>query len=560
MNEPVDSQLTSSPIDVSLGTAGKEIDQPRRSILNRIRMLFSDSSLTKKASLNALASGLEYAARLLVGFFVTPVLVAGLGDYYYGVNQVLSRLMGYLQPASGRPTQALKMKLANQQLVAVDDEKRKFVGSTLVILGYFLPLTVIAGSFITWFAPIWLKATPESYTTIRMASGVLVLNMILFNLGNVPRSALEGENLGYKRMGISALLVLVGGGLIWLSVTLKTGLVGVTVAAVISTLISGVFYLLVVRNYAPWFGIRWASRQDNREFLILSIWFMLWNLINTLMTASDVVVLGLFNSVQSVTNYTLTKYAPETTISIIAIAVFSILPGLGGIIGSGDMLKAAKVRSEIMSFTWWILTVFGATILLWNQSFLGLWVGDEHFPGGFTNLLIVLMVSQFVIIRNDANVIDLTLKLKQKVILGLVSVTLSIGLAILFVSGLQMGIPGVIAGIMSGRAILSVAYPLIVGKLIKISVLQQVKSVLRPIAVTLVLFFGFLLIGDKLANSNSYLTSSWVGLIISVGFTFLCLMVLTFYAGFTQKQRSSIRHRLSAIIASKTTKVASSVK
>lgn len=556
MNKPANSQLTSG----SLRVVEKEIEHPRRDLVNRLRSLFADSSLTKKASLNALASGLEYAARLLVGFFVTPVLVAGLGDYYYGVNQVLSRLMGYLQPASGRPTQALKMKLANQQMVAVDEEKRKFVGSTLVILGYFLPLTIIAGSIITWFAPIWFKATPESYTTIRIASGVLVLDMILFNLSNVPRSALEGENLGYKRMGISALLVLVAGGLIWLAVILKTGLIGVTVAAIISTIISGIFYLLVARNYAPWFGISWASREDNREFLALSIWFMLWNLINTLMTASDVVVLGLFHSVQSVTNYTLTKYAPETTINIIAIAVFSILPGLGGIIGSGDMLKAAKVRSEIMSFTWWILTVFGATILLWNQSFLALWVGDEHFPGGFTNLLIVLMVSQFVIMRNDANVIDLTLKLKQKVILGLISVTLSIGLAVFFVSGLQMGIPGVIAGIMSGRALLSVAYPLIVGKMIKISVMQQVKSILRPVAVTLALFFGFSSIGGQLAHWDSFLTSSWVGLVISVVFTFIFMLMVTFITGFTKNQRLSIRHRLSAIFSSKTTRATSGVK
>ena len=42
---------------------------------------FSDESLTKKASLNAFASLLDYGARVLVGFLVQPILVAGLGDY-----------------------------------------------------------------------------------------------------------------------------------------------------------------------------------------------------------------------------------------------------------------------------------------------------------------------------------------------------------------------------------------------------------------------------------------------------------------------------------------------
>jgi hypothetical protein len=161
------------------------------------------------------------------------------------------------------------------------------------------------------------------------------------------------------------------------------------------------------------------------------------------------------------------------------------------------------------------------------------------------------MVSQFVIMRNDANVIDLTLKLKQKVILGLISVTLSIGLAVFFVSSLKMGIPGVIAGIMCGRAILSVAYPLMVGKMIQISVLNQVKALLRPLLVTLIFFFGFLSFGNKLAQWDSFLISSWIGLIISIGCTFLGMLVVTFFAGFTARQRAAILHRLTAILSSK---------
>src|SRR6266487_3559318 len=44
----------------------------------------SDESLTKKAYLNALAAILDYGARLVVAFMINPVLVAGLGDYFYG--------------------------------------------------------------------------------------------------------------------------------------------------------------------------------------------------------------------------------------------------------------------------------------------------------------------------------------------------------------------------------------------------------------------------------------------------------------------------------------------
>jgi len=41
-------------------------------------------TLTQRASLNAIASLLDYAAKLLVSFVVTPIVVAGLGPSLFG--------------------------------------------------------------------------------------------------------------------------------------------------------------------------------------------------------------------------------------------------------------------------------------------------------------------------------------------------------------------------------------------------------------------------------------------------------------------------------------------
>ncbi len=82
---------------------------------NSLSRWLAEEDLTQRASLNALAAGLDYGARLIVGFLVTPLLVAGLGDYLYGAWQVLRRLMGYVSVGSGRNTQSLKWTLAKDQ-------------------------------------------------------------------------------------------------------------------------------------------------------------------------------------------------------------------------------------------------------------------------------------------------------------------------------------------------------------------------------------------------------------------------------------------------------------
>jgi O-antigen/teichoic acid export membrane protein len=516
----------------------------RTRFFRNISELISDKTLTKKAYLNAFASILEYATSLLVGFFLTPFIVSGLGDYSFGLWQVLNRLVGYLTPASGRPTFALKWTLANQQSSDDYEKKRRYVGSTLIIWALFLPLMLILGGIVAWFVPTWIKAPAPFVWTIRIVSIVLVANMIIDTLTNVPQAVLQGQNLGYKRMGMSAGLVIAGGVLTWLAVYLKLGIVGVGISALLETVLSGFFFLTIVRNYASWFGAAKPFNIELHEMLGRSWWFMGWNLVTTGLLASDVVVLGLFNSIVSVTSYTLTKYVPEMMISIIANVVFAIMPGLGGIIGSGDLKRAIRLRGEIMSLVWLVVTAMGSSVLLWNRSFLGLWVGIERYSGSLAHLLIVIGVMQLVFIRSDATIIDLTLRLSQKVLLGLVSVTVSVVTASVLVSYFKMGIVGLCLGIMLGRLILTFGYPLLISRFLGIPVSAQLKALVRPMLVSIILFGGAVAVDAVVPTITWPGAQHWIGFFLFAGLTGVIMVALSFFVGLTSEQRAVLVGRV----------------
>ncbi|MGH8605568.1 MAG: hypothetical protein ACREXR_23075, partial [Gammaproteobacteria bacterium] len=302
---------------------------------------------------------------MVVAFVITPWLVKGLGDYGYGIWQVLGRLISYVNPASGRSTQALKWTIANSQTSVDYEDKRRQVGSAIVVWLLFLPLLTVLGGSLAWFAPIWLGAPQEFIWSIRVAAALLVADLIMTSLGDVAFAVLKGENRGYKRMGLSTFLVFTGGGLTALALYFDSGIVGVAAAHLATTLLTAVLFLRVARSYIQWFGVARPTFERVRRFLGLSVWFLAWSVIMKLMQASDVVILGMFASPELVTVYSITKYVPEVAISAVAIVVFGITPGLGGIIGSGDLQKASRLRDEIMSLTWMITTVVGATTLLW---------------------------------------------------------------------------------------------------------------------------------------------------------------------------------------------------
>ena len=494
--------------------------------------------LTRRASLNALAAMIEYIARLVVGFVINPILVAGLGSFGYGVWQVLGRLVGYVSAAGGRPSQALKWSIANRQTSTDIAEKRRQVGSSLIVAAFFLPILVPIGLVIAWFVPAWLDATADMVWPIRVATALLVVNLVLVNFLAVPRSVLEGENLGYKRMGLSALLVFVGGGLVILAVKTDSGLPGVALATLATTILTAATYFYIVKAYVPWFGIRLPSRAEVMGFLNLSWWFLGWRLVMQILRSSDIVVLGIAESPELVSVYALSRYVPETLVTFVGMVIMGVAPGLGGIIGSGNMEKGASVRAEMMSFTWVLVTLAGVGILVWNRSFVGLWVGDEFYAGELTNLLIVILVAQFVFIRNDAYIIDLTLDLRKKVLFGAFAAVLAVALATGFVVFLDAGIVGLCAGFIIGRGFLSILYPAIVGKTLGIDLSDQLRQAVRPAIVSAALFAAALSAGRR------FEVDGWLPLIGVSIITVLLVGPVAFFTGLARERRTLLTQRM----------------
>jgi O-antigen/teichoic acid export membrane protein len=514
-----------------------------RSILTRpLGTLLSDEGLTRKASLNALASSLDYAARFVVNLLITPFLVAQLGDFRYGVWQVLGRLIGYLSPAGGRPTQALKWTIATQQASSDYAEKRRQVGSALVIWVLFLPPLSLLGGVLAWYTPDWLNAPRPVYPSIRWAAALLVADLIITNLVEVPRAVLRGENLGYKRMGLSTVLVFVGGGLTALGVSVGGGLIGVAAANLLTTLLTGALFVKVARSYVAWFGVAKPIVGAVRGFLGLSFWFMAWTLVMQLLRGADVVILGVLDSAEQVTRYSLTRNLPETLMGFVAIVMFGIAPGLGRIVGSRDLAKAARLRGEIMLFTWLIVTAFGSTMLLWNRSFVQLWVGSGYYAGTLANLLMILVVVQFVFIRNDANIIDLTLDLRTKVLTGLLSAGVSAAISAALIARFKLGIVGLTLGFLAGQSLLSVVYPLLVGRFLGLSPASQLRGVLRPACVTALVSALLAWLGHRV------LVAAWPALLVSGGMTLLLVSLVVVYAGTTREQKAGLVRRLRRVL------------
>src|SRR2546421_9559393 len=346
-------------------------------------------TLTGRASLNAVQSLLDYGAKLGVGLVVTPIVVAGLGSSLFGVWEMLNRLVSYMSAADGRPTEALRLIVSSRQAVEDDALQRRAVGAALLIWVLFLPLIAAVGAILIWIAPTITHVAPALRGAVRAVTALLLLSFFLTLVAGVPESVLRGMNLGYRRMGLQASLNVLGGLLTVVAVRAGLGLAGLGGAQVGVAAVTGLLFWLLAQRYVRWFGVARPGRADVMPLLSMSAWLTVGEAVAKLLLACDVIILGWVVSPAVVTTYVLTGYAARTATGIHVFAAGAAMPGLGGLIGRGDQERARAVRRELLTLTWLFATTVGVTVLCWNRSFLGLWVGQQHYGGTGRDPLIV---------------------------------------------------------------------------------------------------------------------------------------------------------------------------
>lgn len=514
--------------------------------LTKVRGLFTADTLTKKGYLNSLALLLDYGARMLVQFLLVPILKSGLGitvhGIWVGVNQWTVQ---YISAAGGRPTQSLEVLTANQQNVSDDEMKRRAVGSALAVWISFIPLLLLIGGFLIWRYPVFADVPPEYVRVTRWTIAILIIHIILFNLVDIPRAVLIGENMGYRRLGLSALGVLAMGAGMAMAVKLDWGLVGVGAMFSVTILVTGLLFLQVTRQFVTWFGVARPRRDETIKLLKLSGWLMLWQLVWQFISAGDVLLLDTLVEPDALALYSYSRFAPQSITGIVSAAIAGLMPGLGGLIGEKKFDRAADVRAEMYLLAWFSITVMGTVALICNRSFVTRWVGADGYIGFWPYLLLVTMLMIMLFVRQDSIIIDYTLDVKQRIIISFISVVVtlisSVALFQMF-DTYTMKLCGLLTGFIIGRIILLITYPYLIAQALEISYLKQYVRSIRPFFVTLILF------AVAIWLSEVALFDRYIGIMLVALGAAAVSTITAFLFGMTGQQRGALIGRVRNIV------------
>src|SRR5688500_6037763 len=139
----------------------------------------AQENLKQRAYLNGLTSIIDFAAVQITGLLVSPVIVKGLGSSLYGAWKIIGQLTGYATLADARATQVLKWTVARKKDIASEEELRSDVTSALFVTAFILPLILIAGAVITWYAPYITGVDIVYYSLVRITCALLLFSLVI---------------------------------------------------------------------------------------------------------------------------------------------------------------------------------------------------------------------------------------------------------------------------------------------------------------------------------------------------------------------------------------------
>ena len=231
----------------------------------------------------------------------------------------------------------------------------------------------------------------------------------------------------------------------------------------------------------------------------------MWSFVSKFLITGEILIIGYLIGPDEVSNYSFSYYACAIGVAISSIVTGSITPGLGKLVGEKNYYKSTEIVKLMREMTLGIGVFLGIIILLFNKSFVSIWVGKELFVGDFNNLLIVILMLQLITIRNEAFIIDLSLKIRKKVTLGVTSVIFSFLAALILITIFSHQIKYILLGIFFGRIMLNFIYPKMVNKLIDNSEFNYSYNLILKVIIIFVLAF---LLGQKIELEN------WLELIL----------------------------------------------
>jgi O-antigen/teichoic acid export membrane protein len=497
----------------------------------------------KRLALNTASNLGTLFLKIAFTFIMTPILIKNMGNYDYGLWEMIGAVIGYMGMLDLGIRPAVSRFAA--RFIAQEDD------SALVRLyataWYFL---LFIGLFVFMVLAVWgvyfpgtlaeKGASTEPYMWLMV---ILALQLLITFPAFTAESYMEAYQEYYLKNNITIINTIIGNCAILYFVSPDNALVLLAAVNAIGIATKYIFYVWYMHWKRPFLSCRrhYFSLEQLKTLFKFSIKTVIQGVCYRIETATDSLVIGIVMSPAAVPLYSV----PANLINYLRLISFNathvFMPYFSGLTATGEKEKIVQVYLSVSKITAGLIMVLGVGVFTLGEEFLRLWVGNE-IAESYLDIRIYLVAFTLLPMLNPYANRYLTAIDKHGVYAKWQPIVAIANLVLSLVLIGPMGIAGVALGSLIPGLIFQPFLLWYCCQQLEISVLKYIRSVLLPISLPLLGMYFALSFGETVIQISNYVELFGLGLAASCVYLALAYFV-SFSAVEKQQFKSLIRRK-----------------
>lgn len=325
-----------------------------------------------------------FVTRMAVTFFITPILVRNLGDYDYGVWELVVVVIGYMgmldlgiRPAVSRFAAYYKSRNDAASLLSMYSTAFLY----MLALG---AVSFVAAFAIGIFQPEWLaqdRSNPGKYKLLLFIVGTQLL--ISFP-GQVADSCLEGFQKYYLKNNISILFMVINTILIYRWINPANALLFVaTINAVTSVGKQIIFYLLIANQAEnrAYFSPGLVTKDSFRRIFSFSLKTFIQGGAKTIIDSVDKLIISFLAGVDVLVFFIIPTNLIRISRDLITTLAHAMMPVFAELHGKNEQDRARRYFINVSKYIFSVTILNAAGFLSLGGDFIRYWIGPKYGEG-----------------------------------------------------------------------------------------------------------------------------------------------------------------------------------
>jgi O-antigen/teichoic acid export membrane protein len=341
--------------------------------------------------LNAAANGLGFAAQLVVAFFLSPILVHGLGDARNGIWSLVESILAYLMLFDLGVAASVVRHVARFEATRDRDHlNRVFCTSVCIFaaagaLALAITLTLAFPGF-RWFnlpddmagEARWMFVLLGCNLAVGLPMGVFPC--VLDGLGRFPVKTAIRTSVLVARVPLFLVVMHKGAGLIGIACAITA----CNLAEYLLLAVAACWYLPQLR-----FSFRLADRATFRAIRGYSLNAFLAMIAGRVSFQTDALVIGLCLAAAPITYFAIAARLVEYAKNALRAVTTVLTPAVSTLEARGDDDGIRTVLLDSTRHVLWLIVPIEVGLLMLGAPFLALWMGEKYAELSFPTLAIL---------------------------------------------------------------------------------------------------------------------------------------------------------------------------